>query len=442
MAASPDTSPSVSPVDYPSAVACLQEMKSRGISMGLEGIERLVAALGNPERRVPCIHIAGTNGKGSVAAMLESIFRSSGWRTGLYTSPHLIKLGERIQVDRIFLTEAEITSYVREMGPIAAGLSGGRVKESGASYFEFMTAMAFLHFARWDCAISCVEVGMGGRLDATNVVMPEVSVITSIALDHCEVLGDTFAAIAAEKAGIIKPGRPVILGRLPAEAEATVRGIATSRGSPVTSVAEVFGDDLAAYPRTNLAGEYQRVNAAVATLVARAMPGRWELSESRVERALLSVDWPGRWQRFSVGGRTIILDSSHNGEGAVALDENLRALVAETGRAPIAVVGVLGMARARPLVAVLCGQVRKLYFVKPAQGRACSFEELAACVPPQSPVTFNASAVDRLFPDANTCLAGSAGDTIVVTGSIYLAGEVLARIVPGRGRCESELQDF
>lgn len=428
--------------EYASAVAYLLELKSRGVSLGLERMERFLAALGNPHRAVPCIHIAGTNGKGSVAAMLEAIFRAAGWRTGLYTSPHLVRLGERVQVSRQLLSEQQIASYVRELRAVVANLENAYGAGAVPSYFEFMTALAFLHFARSDCGISLIEVGLGGRLDATNLVVPEVSVITSIGLDHSEILGGTLAEIAAEKAGIVKYGRPVVMGNLPAQAEGVVRQIARARDARLLSVAAEFGDAGSVYPRTNLEGDYQRWNAATATLAARAVGEKFSLSEDLIERALMQVDWPGRWQRFSIDCRRVILDTSHNADGATTLERNLAQLIAATGRAPVVVVGALGETRARPLLNVVGRYAREVYLVVPAQGRASTFQQLEALMPPEFAGRVRRATIPELFPRFQICEAGQPGDSVVVTGSIYLAGEVLARLEPKRGASEAHLQDF
>ncbi len=436
------SSHSASSSDYSAAAAYLQALKQRGVALGLDRMRRFVDALGNPQDAVPCIHIAGTNGKGSVAAMLEAILRAAGWRTGLYTSPHLVRLGERIQVNRTPVEENEIAAYVQELAPFAARLESEFGEEEHPSYFEFMTAMAFQHFARSRCDIVCLEVGLGGRLDATNVVLPEACVITSIGLDHIDLLGATRSEIAAEKAGIIKPGRPVVIGRLPADAEAVIREIAESREAPVCSVREKFGDDLAGYPETNLAGDYQRWNAATALLVAEILPTRWKLAPEPSANALLRVDWPGRWQQFEVGGRHVILDTSHNSEGAEVLDMNLARLVAATGRRPVVVGGVLGLARARSLVPVFCRYASELHFVMPVQSRACRFEELEAWVESSFAGRVVRDRIEVIFPTPEQCTVGETGATVVVAGSVYLVGEVLARIDPARGASEAALQDF
>lgn len=424
-------------MDYAAARDFLLGLKRRGVALGLERMRRFAERLGNPQQAVPCIHIAGTNGKGSVAAMIESVLRQTGWRTGLYTSPHLVRLGERVQVGRRPLSDAEIASYVAEMAPLAMNTG-----DEPPSYFEFMTAMAFVHFARRGCDISCVEVGLGGRLDATNIVTPEVSVITSIGFDHCDVLGDTLEDIAAEKAGIIKAGRPVVIGRLPPAATDTVAEIARSRDARVFSVLEEFGGDEGVYPETNLPGDYQRWNAATAVLAVRALQERWKIDEETIARGLQRVDWPARWQEFIVGRRRVILDTSHNSEGAAVLDANLRRLVTTTRRAPMIVGGVLGVSRARALVDVFCRHAREIHFVVPDQRRACRFEELQSLVPEGCATRVARGSIAQIFPAPDVCTIGEPGDTIVVAGSVYLAGEVLARIDPSAGPAETRLQDF
>ncbi|MCS6242499.1 MAG: bifunctional folylpolyglutamate synthase/dihydrofolate synthase [Opitutus sp.] len=427
--------------DYASTQDYLFSLKAKGVKYGVDRMRLLVAGLGHPERATPAIHIAGTNGKGSVAALLEACFAAAGWCTGLYTSPHLVKLGERVQVARLPLSEAEIVAFARELCPIAEAVSSGS-PDDHPSFFEFMTAMAFLQFKRKNCDIALIETGLGGRLDATNVVNPEVAVITSIGLDHCEMLGDTIPQIAEEKAGIIKAGKPVVIGRLPPEAEAVIRRVAAEQGAPVHSVREIFGEDVADYPKPALEGDYQRANAAVAVLVTRCLDARWGLSAEVVGRGIAAVRWPGRWQRTTIGGRSLILDASHNPEGAGVLEAHLRQLVAAEGRKPVVVTGVLGVARARPLLETISRYAAEIHLVMPQQSRASSFEELEALIPNSFSGKVSRATVAGVFPAAGVCTVGGLTDTVVVTGSIYLLGEVLARIEPERGAIENRLQDF
>jgi dihydrofolate synthase/folylpolyglutamate synthase len=436
--------PSLPPrfADYSAATEYLYALKSVGVKFGVERMGKLAAALGHPERGYPVVHIAGTNGKGSVSAMIESILRSAGYKTGLYTSPHLVKLGERVQVNRRILSETEIVAYANELGPVAEKL-GAEGRDDYPTFFEFMTAMAFLQFARERVDAGVIEVGMGGRLDATNVVHPEVTVITSIDYDHMEQLGDTLAKIAAEKAGIAKPGCPLVIGRLPREAEAVVRRIAAERGAPVTSVREEFGEDIARYPETNLEGDYQRWNTATATLASRLLRARLpRLDDGVICHGLRDVSWPGRWERMTIGGRTVILDASHNPEGAAVLDANLHRLVAETGRQPIVVTGVLGEFRARALFEVIARHAREVHLIPPHQARACTYEELERLAEPVLSGRVKRATIETVFPNSQTCALGGPEDVVVVTGSIYLLGEILAHIQPDRGAGEQKLQDY
>lgn len=423
-------------------VTLIAELKRRGVALGLERMAAFAAALGDPHRAVPVIHVAGTNGKGSVAAMLERILREAGWRVGLYTSPHLVRLGERIQIDRQPIANDALAELVREAMPVVEKMKAAGGTDAGPSYFEFMTGLAFRHFARAKCDVAVIEVGVGGRLDATNIVDPELSIITSIGLDHAEFLGDTVAKIAREKAGIVKPGRPVLLGRLPIEAEVEIRDAARRSDALVLSVRECFGDDVASYPTTNLAGEFQRMNAGTAALAAGHLRERWKLNQAVVARALMDVEWAGRWQSVTVGGRRVIVDASHNAEGALALDRNLREL-ADSGPAPVVVCGVLGESRARPLLAAIARHAAEIRLVVPRQSRASSYEVLEVCVPADFRGRVGRTSVEQLFPNERTVAADlPVAAPVVVTGSIYLAGEVLARLQPERGPLEAELQDF
>jgi dihydrofolate synthase/folylpolyglutamate synthase len=302
--------------------------------------------------------------------------------------------------------------------------------------------MAFRQFARARCDLAVIETGLGGRLDATNIVTPLVSVITSIGLDHCELLGGTVEEIAAEKGGIIKPGVPVVFGRMPAAAEAVIRQIASGQGAPVHSVREEFGNVTDDYPATNLEGDYQRWNAATATLAARCLPARWRPAEAVIARGLQGAHWPGRWERTVLGGHTLVLDASHNPEGAATLDANLTRLRAETGRAPVVMTGALGAVRARPLLEVICRHAREVHLLVPKQSRACGHAELEALLPADFRGRVFRATVAELFPDERTCTAGGPDDVLVVTGSIYLLGEVLERLDPARGPGEGRLQDF
>ncbi|MEZ5276251.1 MAG: folylpolyglutamate synthase/dihydrofolate synthase family protein [Opitutaceae bacterium] len=427
-------------IDYPAVRDYLFSLKHHGAKFGIDRMRLLSERLGHPERAYPVVHIAGTNGKGSVAAMVDSILRQTGLKVGLFTSPHLVRQGERIQVNREILHENEIVAYTRELQHVAEAMA--RIDpEDHPSFFEFMTAMAFLHFARARVDVGVIEVGLGGRLDATNVVRPAVTAITSIGLDHCEILGDTIARIAAEKAGIIKSGIPLVLGQVPDEAEDVIRSVCLERGSPLFPVDEHFGEHIDDYPRTNLEGDYQRINAGTATLICRRLTDRFEIPEAALKAGLGGVSWPGRWQRMEVGGRHLILDAAHNVDAAAWLAANLAHLVALNGCKPKVVVGCLGRPRAVALLAVLAEYAAELFLVVPHQPRATGFGELETLVPEGFPGIVHRSNLAQLFPSPGDCSVGAPGDTVLVTGSIYLLGEVMERLHFAESPNQGMLQD-
>lgn len=429
---------------YADAREWLFSLKAGGVKFGIDRMRQFAAALGNPERKVPMVHVAGTNGKGSVSAMLESILRGAGLRTGLYTSPHLVRLGERVQVDRVLLSGRAIVDYVGELKPIVERL--GRLDAEGRpSFFELMTGMAFLEFFRRACDVGIIETGLGGRLDATNILeAPRVSVITSIGVDHCEFLGNEIGSIAREKAGIIKTGGRVVLGRMPAEAEEVIRRLAAERGAEVRSVREEFGENLENYPETNLGGDFQRWNAATALLAAACLRlEKFEFLRERALAALQGVEWAGRWQRVELDGGLLVLDAAHNAEGAAVLDENLRQLVERTGERPVVVTGVLGGERARALLAVVARWAGEIILVVPNQERACGFAEMEKILEESgTKVKVRRGRVEDLFAHGVCRVTAACRVPVVVTGSIYLLGEVLALLEPERGAGEGLLQDF
>jgi dihydrofolate synthase/folylpolyglutamate synthase len=414
--------------DYSDILDYLYALKNRGSKYGIERMRLLLEALGHPERMFPVIHVAGTNGKGSVCAMLEAVYRDNGYKVGLFSSPHLVHLGERAQVDRQILSEAEIVEYTERLISIAGDLDRSD-PDLHPAFFEFITSMAFLRFAELQVDIACIETGLGGRLDATNVVDPELSIITTISLDHCDLLGDTLAAIAGEKAGIIKKGKPVLMGKLPLEADAVVRRVAKERGCKLYAITDRFPDETG-LPQTNLAGGFQRWNAAIATYAIEILADRFPV---RSTQALEQVEWAGRWQTLELDGRKLILDATHNPEGVAALKQNLSSLPEQ----PIIIAGTLGEDRAQSLMEVVAQYARELYLVTPKQDRATPTLFLKGCLDREA-IETNLSV---LFPKAGCCAVGEPGDSIVVTGSIYLVGEVMERIQGVRSDDGSRLQD-
>jgi len=293
----------------------------------LARVKRLLAAMDNPHRRFPALHVAGTKGKGSTAAMVESCLRAAGYRTGFYTSPHLHTFRERIQVGGYKITREEVVALVEELRPLIERIPG-------VTTFEAITAIGFLCFARAGIDVGVVEVGLGGRLDATNVIMPEVSVITSLSLDHTYLLGDTLAQIAYEKAGIIKSGVPVVSAPQPAEAMSVLEKVSRERGSTLIEVgrdwdydpgpADLSGQSFTVRRVTEgdtaLAGEYwipllgrhqlENGTAAIASLEAMRERG-YRIPAQAVREGMRSVKWPGRLEILS-REPLVVVDCAHN----------------------------------------------------------------------------------------------------------------------------------
>lgn len=415
------------PPDFGELQRFLFDLRNAGSKFSLERIRKISQALGSPEKNYPKIHIAGTNGKGSTCAMLESICRASGMKTGMYTSPHLLYLGERIQIDRVPVGKARLMELLGRVLKVCDCLFSRADMAEYPSFFEVMTAAAFLHFAEEKVDVGIIEVGLGGRLDSTNIITPNISVITTIGLDHTQYLGNTIAEIAAEKAGIIKKSVPVVAGFLPAEAFAAIESAARRANARLYSAGDFFKDE-SEMPKCSLEGAYQRRNAAVASLCARVLAsggGPFGGLEAFISTGLERVSWAARWQKIPLeNNATLILDASHNPEGAEALRENLQALK-ETGIAPIVTVGVLGRERAKALLSVIAEYAKKIVFLVPDQPRALSFEELEALTPKGVP-TMRAK-VQEVYSNGK-CLLAEDGDVVVSTGSIYLAGEVLSSL--------------
>ncbi len=415
-------------MDTAATFAWLMNLRNAGSSLGIERMRDLSARLGNPENSAPCIHIAGTNGKGSTAAMIESIQRVCGRTTGLYTSPHLIKIGERIQVNRQQMSTERVLRVAEEIRPHYEALVAKGV-EMTPTFFEVITAIAFLEFKRAKVDIVVLETGLGGRLDATNICQPLVTVITSIGLDHQDFLGNTIEAIAGEKAGIIKSGVPCVISKVPAAAEAVLVAQAKKVGAPVYFVRDRFKSGL---PETSLQGEYQQWNAGAAWLACELATGL-SFDEVKAKAALRTVNWGGRWQKLKLkDGRDLIIDGSHNEEGVRATEPLLARL-----NKPTVVVGALGVERARALLSVVAKHAGEIILVAPAHERACSIAEMKTLVPRDYLGVVRSSTVVDLFPAATEC---SATGQVVVMGSLYLVGEVLARH-EGRSAPHSSWQD-
>jgi dihydrofolate synthase/folylpolyglutamate synthase len=394
-------------IDYQEALAWLYGTQRFGIKLGLENVQRLLRELNVPGKDQRIIHVAGTNGKGSVCAMIDSICRAAGYRTGLFTSPHLITYRERIRVNGEMIAPNEV----------AHGLSAIRALittwDPHPTFFEITTALALDHFKKSGCELIVLETGLGGRLDATNALAPIVSVITPIGYDHEKWLGDTLEAIAGEKAGIIKAKVPVVSVSQEPAAEKVIRSRAAECDAPLEFVATV--DDPAVMDRrykVALAGNHQRQNAALAIAALRAAEIR--TSDDAIRHGLANVEWPGRFQRWD--DHTII-DGAHNPAGAQVLAETWREQFGAE-RATI----ILAVLREKN-VAAICRALAPIAarFILPRirSERALPPNELAA-ITPSLPYSITPSLADALT------LARENPERILITGSLHFAGEALA----------------
>lgn len=308
----------------------LQQGAWRDVRLGLHRTEELLERLGRPQDELRIVHVAGTNGKGSTCAFVAGILQEAGYKTGLFTSPYILRFNERVQVNRKDISDEELYAAACEVRDAAESM------EEQPTAFELITAVALLHFARVGCEAVVLEVGLGGRLDSTNVVDPVACAIAPVSLDHTHVLGDTLGKIAVEKAGIIKPGIPVVCAAQPDEALSVIRARAREVSAPLIvprfgrihahaeGLRQVFSYDGLADVRLRLAGVYQPGNAVLAIELARLLRTRgFEISDEAIKRGLESAYWPGRFEVVETAP-TVIVDGGHNEQGARALAASLQ----------------------------------------------------------------------------------------------------------------------
>lgn len=419
---------------YSAAIGYLYGLQKHGIKLGLETMRTLLGRLGNPERRFRSLHIGGTNGKGSTAAMTAAMLQAAGYRVGLYTSPHLVDFRERIRVNQVMIAEAQVAELTQRLqASVPPGLT--------PTFFELTTAMAFLYFAGSGVDVAVLEVGLGGRFDATNVVDPEACAITTIALDHQEHLGTTEEAIGFEKAGIIKPGVPVVVGRIDGTAWEVIRDTAADRGAPLTRLgvdfhADSTGQEEFSYRGRSrqldgltcaLTGRHQLDNAACAVALLEAAEGRGlSVPDGAVRRGLQSVQWEGRLEVLEQGP-VLLLDGAHNPAAAHVLAEYLAEWSATRPEARLIL--VLGMMRDKDhkhFVEPLHRLVSEVVLTQADMARSSSVQELREVIGSQFPLCHVApSAADAL---ALARARATAQDLICVTGSLMLVGEVKALV--------------
>jgi dihydrofolate synthase/folylpolyglutamate synthase len=420
----------------------LVDRKRFGMKPGLETIRALLEALGNPEREVAAIHIAGTNGKGAVAALCESVLRAAGYPVARYTSPHLVRVNERFLLNGSPAGEADLEAAAREVEAVARTVEKQLNLE--VTFFECLTAVAFVLFRRAGVKLVVLETGLGGRLDATNVVVPLVSVITRIGLDHCDWLGDTVEKIAGEKAGIIKLGRPVVCAAMPDEARAVIASAAAQRQSLFVDATEAVSaavtqsglegqtlkittQDRALPPvRLPLAGAFQVENvcAAIAALEQVSACGV-AIPDAAFVKGLESVCWPGRFQLASKEP-PVIVDGAHNPEGARALRQALKSCKV---KAPVGLVaGFCGDKDALSHLRTLAPAVKRAWGVAVSNPRSLTAEQTVGLM--------LMAGIDEADPCASVEAALRAAcewarevhGVVLVCGSLFLAGETLVAL--------------
>lgn len=402
---------------YPESIQFLYGLRLFGAKFGLDNTIKLAALAGNPQNQLRFIHVAGTNGKGSTCAMLESIYRAAGLRVGLFTSPHLVSFRERIQVNRQLISEDQVAQQMAELQPCLKQFPS----EYHPTFFEVVAVMALNFFASQKCDLVIWETGLGGRLDATNIVTPLVSVITNIAFDHQQWLGDTLEKIATEKAGIIKTGVPVITATGAPEALRVIEITAQEKQSPLTRVSA--HEALQNSQSSSLLGDHQKLNAALALATVKVLQPHIPVTEKAIADGLASVNWPGRLQLIQTSdGRKILLDGAHNAAGALTLRAALKKEFAN--QRPIFIFGALADKKWFEICAILAPVAARVITVPVASDRTASAAELAnsfRAANPQLAAVAAASLADAL----NAC---KSEPFIVITGSLYLVGEALEQL--------------
>ena len=401
----------------------------RGSKPGLSRTRTLLSKMGNPEKKLKFIHIAGTNGKGSTAAMLASILQKAGYVTGLYTSPYIVRFGERMQVNGQMIEDDELCRITERLRPLADEMPDHPTE------FEFVTAVAMEFFARHGCQIVVLEVGLGGELDSTNVIdVPEAAVICNIGLDHTEILGDTLEKIAAAKAGIIKPGGQVVIYRGSESVEAVFEEKCRAVGAVLhkaefDSIRPLYCGldgqrfDCGEYRDLTLPllGEHQLRNAAVVLKTVQVLRERgWDVSDANVREGLSCVRWPGR---FEILRREplFIIDGGHNPQCIEALEQNVRQYLG--GRELTVLTGVLADKDYHSMYAGISQYASRFFTVTPPNPRALSAQELAAYLTRfGKPVTV----CDSVEAGVKQALAAAGKDGAVLAyGSLYMLGDVI-----------------
>ena len=405
----------------------MYRLRRFGIKLGLDTIERILEGLGSPQKRFRCIHVAGTNGKGSIASALSTILTKAGYRTGLFTSPHLVRFNERICIDNHQISNRAVIAAYEAINNVDPG-------DREPTFFEFSTAMAVHEFGRKNVDWAVVETGMGGRLDATNIVRPEVCIITNISLEHKEYLGNSIAAIAGEKAGIIKPGIPLVTGVRQKTARSVIEQRAEANGAAVSLLGRDFRvrrnrrkktftcyglDNVWRGMQTGLSGDFQVENAALVMAVCEWLNRQGAaISRDAVDGGLTENRWPGRLEKVS-DRPLIILDGAHNLMAARHLKKYMEKELAD--RKVTLVTGILDDKPYRMILKDLVTHADQIIVTRPRIDRALEPEILYA-------EAMQMGANVEAMPDVASAVkqaveTAAPQDAVVIAGSLYVVGE-------------------
>ncbi|MEM9264478.1 MAG: folylpolyglutamate synthase/dihydrofolate synthase family protein [Cyanobacteria bacterium P01_F01_bin.13] len=401
-----------------------------GVNLGLDRIQLLLTRLGNPQQQVPIVHVAGTNGKGSVCAYLASVLQVAGYRVGRYTSPHLLNWNERICINQNPITDDALWQHLQV---VAAAIDANYPETP--TQFEVFTAAAWSYFAAQAVDIAVIEVGLGGRLDATNVCPePLVSAIVSLSREHWQRLGPTLADIAREKAGVIKPRRPVVIGPLPAAADRVVRQRAETLGCPLYEVVPAAvtaagqwrsgldGEALIDY-KSGLLGEHQRVNSGIAIAILQLLQGQgWQISTQAIQTGIAKTQWPGRLQWLTWQGQHILIDGAHNPAAA----KMLRCYVDQLPQPVTWLMGMLATKDHAHIFAALLRPGDTLHLIPVPGHQSAETAELAHLAMTLCPELTSCQTHGNLDL-ALTTIRGIENATTVLCGSLYLVGDFLSR---------------
>lgn len=408
----------------------LQQLGRFGIHLGLERMREFMGTLGSPHLDYPCVHIAGTNGKFSTLSMIASSLRAEGYKVGVTISPHLQRVNERISINGEDISDAELDALLSEVDVARRAFARGQgdlPEDRVLTYFEVITAAAFLWFSRQKVDVAVIEVGLGGRLDATNVIDGVVSAIVSVGMDHMDKLGPDVASIAAEKAGVLKPGRPAVIGPLHPNAMRVVRAIANERGTPLIEAEHGYrvkgrnhsftftcGSTTLKDLSIPLLGDHQLENAGVALAVLHNLPPELAVSEAAIQRGLSEVHLPARLEWLAAD---LLVDSAHNADGAARLADFLNQLPRDRPRCLL--LGMSSDKDARSVAAALRPCVDRVFTTHCSHPRACPAGELATQLIALGIPVLPAGSVEEALP-----MVRNGESLVIVAGSVFLAGAV------------------